>query len=634
MRKSYLLTAGIFVLFALAAGCSHKSDDLSDNTNKKENSVMYPKDPHSFANPNEAVGKHLDLTLAVDFDSCKLKGVARWKIICYGNADHITFDTKNLIIEKVTTTDDNDEIAIDYTLGKYDSILGSALTIQLPSNSTNVNIYYSTTDKAEALQWLKPEQTAGKKYPFLFTQSQAILARTWIPCQDGPGVRFTYDAHISVPPVYMAVMSAENPQQKNATGKYDLSMHIPIPSYLMSLAVGDIAFTSLGRNTGVYAEQNMLEKSAWEFADMQKMMDAAEKLYGKYAWGRYDVIVLPPSFPFGGMENPMLTFATPTIIAGDRSLVALVAHEMAHSWSGNLVTNATWDDFWLNEGFTVYFENRIMEAVYGKDYEDMLEVLGFEDLKATIAELSATPDDTKLKLNLAGRNPDDGMNDIAYEKGNLFLKTMEEAVGREKFDAFLNKWFHENAFQSRNTEEFIEFLNTNLIEPNKAQFDSIDINAWIYAPGIPDHHASVTSARFDAVDAYVKNYIATGNIDKAATTSWSTHEWLRFVQQLPADITTEKMQQLDATFHFTGIGNAEIADVWYLLSINRHYSAAYPAMEKFLCSVGRRKFLTPLYKAMVNTGQKDMAVKIYTEARPGYHAVAQGTMDDLLGMHQ
>ncbi len=629
MRKTVHGILCCIILFT--AGCSGRHSTISKPSNLNEN--MYPDDPHSYAKPNEAVVKHLDLTLAVDFGKSTLSGVAKWTVERSG-AGPVIFDTKNLAIERVTVVQGNEESPATYDLGAYDSVLGTALTVQLPEGANTVNIYYATTAEAEALQWLKPEQTAGKKYPFLFTQSQAILARTWIPCQDGPGVRFTYDAHISVPAEFMAVMSAENPQEKNTTGKYDLTMKIPIPSYLMSLAVGDFAFKSLGRNTGVYAELNMLDKCAWEFADMQQMMDAAEKLYGKYAWGRYDVIVLPPSFPFGGMENPMLTFATPTIISGDRSLVALVAHEMAHSWSGNLVTNATWDDFWLNEGFTVYFENRIMEAVYGKDYEDMLEVLGYDDLQSTIVELSATPDDTKLKLNLKGRNPDDGMNDIAYEKGNLFLKTMEEAVGREKFDIFINKWFSENAFHSRSTEQFVAFLQHNLIDQNATAFEQIDIKEWIYRPGIPANHAQLSSARFDAVDSIAGLYSAGGNIDAAATKAWSTHEWLRFIRQLPEDISLDRMHKLDTEFKFTGSGNAEIADEWYLLCINRKYTAAYSDMDTFLCSVGRRKFLTPLYKAMVTTGQKDLAIAIYTKARPGYHSVAQNTMDELLGVQQ
>ena len=253
-------------------------------------------------------------------------------------------------------------------------------------------------DSARALQWLSPEQTADKTKPFLFTQGQAILTRTWIPVQDSPGIRFTYNAKVKVPNDLMALMSAENPQARSSDGVYSFKMDKPIPAYLIALAVGDIAYQSIDERCGVYAEQSMINKAAWEFADMGRMVTAAEELYGPYRWGRYDVIVLPPSFPFGGMENPMLTFATPTIIAGDRSLTALIAHELAHSWSGNLVTNANWNDFWLNEGFTVYFEHRISEKLYGADYSAMTGVLGHQDLMSTVMEIESGKDPQDLSL--------------------------------------------------------------------------------------------------------------------------------------------------------------------------------------------------------------------------------------------
>jgi aminopeptidase N len=404
-----------------------------------------------------------------------------------------------------------------------------------------------------------------------------------------------------------------------------------IPSYLMALAVGDFAFKNIGRNTGVYAEPSYVEACAWELADMQNMLDQAEALYGEYAWGRYDVLVLPPSFPFGGMENPRITFATPTIIAGDRSLTALVAHELAHSWSGNLVTNANWNDFWVNEGFTVYFENRIMEEVYGKEYADMLKVLEYNDVTATIEEYGKDSPDTHLKLQLSERDPDDGMSDIAYNKGAYFLRLLEGKVGREKFDVFLHTYFTTHAFQVMDTETFVDYLNKELINPNKAAFEGVDINAWIYGPGMPANCPIVVSERFNQVDTAVAAFISGESAKQLATKDWSTHEWLRFIRSLPEDLSLEKMAELDKAFAFTGIGNCEIADVWYELAINRGYAHAYPAIETFLCSVGRRKFLTPLYKAMIQTEEgKVRAKEIYAKARPTYHYVAVTTLDALL----
>ena len=324
--------------------------------------------PHSCARPDEVAVKHLHLDLKVDFEQKKLIGSAELKLDRKEGANELRLDTSGLKITKIEA--DGKELV--WSLGQHLAPLGQSLTIELPATGDEVKIHYASSPGAEAVQWLSPEQTTDKKHPFLFTQSQAILARTWVPCQDTPAVRMTYSAKISVPKELMAVMSASNPQKKNETGVYEFEMKQPIPSYLLALAVGDLKFQSLGPRSGVYSEPSVLKAAVYELFDTEKMISAAEKLYGPYRWDRYDVIFLPSSFPFGGMENPRLTFATPTILAGDRSLVALIAHELAHSWSGNLVTNATWNDFWLNEGFTVYFEQRIMESIYGRKYSEML----------------------------------------------------------------------------------------------------------------------------------------------------------------------------------------------------------------------------------------------------------------------
>ncbi|MFM2377215.1 MAG: hypothetical protein RLZZ165_2312, partial [Bacteroidota bacterium] len=478
----------------------------------------------------------------------------------------------------------------------------------------------------------EPGQTEGKQQPFLMTQSQAILARTWLPCQDSPGIRFTYTATVKVPANLMAVMSATNPTALSPGGSYRFEMKQPIPSYLMALAVGDLRFRPIGPRTGVYAEPTMIDRAEFEFADMEKMLAAAEELYGAYRWGRYDVIVLPPSFPFGGMENPRLTFATPTIITGDRSLTSLVAHELAHSWSGNLVTNATWNDFWLNEGFTVYFESRIMEKLYGKDYSDMLIVLGYQGLLETIADFGKDSPDTRLKLQLDGRDPDDGMNDIAYEKGFALLRTIESAVGRAKWDAFLKAYFDAHAFGTMTTEAFIDEIHEKLIQGDTALARKLDLPAWIYQPGLPDTYPAPTSRRFAAVDAQLgrwKSGTPPGMLEGAR--DWTSHEWVRFLQGLPPEISIEEMAALDRAFGFTASRNAEILFAWCEVVIQRQYEAAYPALEDFLVQVGRRKFVKPLFKAMARTGEgKAMARNIYAKAMPNYHFVTRGSVDELL----
>lgn len=593
---------------------------------------MKYNDAHSCAKNDEAIVKHLDLDLKVDFESQTLAGMASFVIENLNKGERIFFDTKNLNISRITLDDTEEETTFKMDADR--GFLGQALEIKIHPNTEKVNIYYSTNPGAEALQWIAPEQTVGKLNPFLYTQSQAILARTWIPTQDGPGIRMTYSAKIDVPKDLMAAMSAANPQQKNETGIYNFKMDQPIPSYLMALVVGNFDFVKIGERTGVYAESEILEDCAYEFAGMEKMLEVAEGLYGAYQWGRYDVIVLPPSFPFGGMENPMLTFATPTIIAGDRSLTSLVAHELAHSWSGNLVTNATWEDFWLNEGFTVYFERRIMEEVEGASYAKMLELLGFQDLQNTLYdfELANNLKDSKLKLELDGRDPDEGLTDIAYEKGYFFLRMLENHFGREKFDQFISGYFNGFAFQTMTTEGFLDYVKDQLFVGDEELWATLKVEEWVYQPGLPDNCPKADSERFDQVNSQIQAWVNGTPSAELAVTTWTTHEWLQFLRHLPEDMTILQMQELDKTFNFTNTGNSEIACEWLKHSIHNHYEVAYFRLEKFLVTIGRRKFLTPLYKEMLRAkGGREMANKIYEQARPYYHAVSVGTMDKLLG---
>ena len=334
-------------------------------------------DPHSFAEPQNASFSHVSLDISVDFENQQLRCVATYQLLLTSRSSEIIFDTNHLQVLEIAC--DGKKVA--HKLGANDAILGAPLTVSLPKNAQSLTIQYVTHPKAAALQWLNAVQTADKTHPFLFTQSQAILARSWVPCQDSPGIRFTYDATIRVPKGMRAIASANLVKAEMENGVFFFQQDKPISSYLLALAVGNLEYRAVGDRTGVYAEPSQINAVLHEFMDMEKMLVAAEQLYGNYRWNRYEVLVCPPSFPFGGMENPVVTFATPTIIVGDRSLTSLVAHELAHSWSGNLVTNETWNDFWLNEGFTVYFERRIMEAIYGEDYSDMLAQLGYQDLQ-------------------------------------------------------------------------------------------------------------------------------------------------------------------------------------------------------------------------------------------------------------
>lgn len=587
----------------------------------------YATDTHSYAKPNEAVAKHLQLDIDVNFDQKNISGTATYTIENYAGTE-IVFDAKNLTIEK--TSVDGKEVS--FSLGANDAVLGQSLAIPIKENSKEVSITYKTTDKTEALQFLNPQQTADKEFPFLLTQGQAILTRTWIPIQDSPQIRLTYDANVKVPKDLLAIMSAENPKAKNENGQYSFKMKQPISPYLIALAVGDLVYKEISPRTGVYAEKSMIDKVHYEFADMEKMVNAAESLYGTYAWDQFDVVVLPPSFPFGGMENPRLTFATPTVIAGDRSLTSLVAHELAHSWSGNLVTNATWNDFWLNEGFTVYFEMRIMEALYGKEYANMLASIGRQDLSEEIENFKNEPEATHLKLDLKGKNPDDGMNSIAYDKGYLFLRTLEEAVGRDKMDVFLKEYFNKHAFSTMTTEKFLSYLNEELFLKNNVDFN---VDNWVYKAGIPEKAAKIQSDKFQKVEEAIGNWEnGTLSEEELCMRDWNIQQKIHFIRNIPAGISLEKFAKLDTACNFSNATNSYIAMVWFEQAINHNYHAnnVDTHIENFLMTVGRRWYVSTLYKAFKRNDRLEEAKRIYEKARPNYHSVTVNTIDDMLGM--
>lgn len=587
-------------------------------------------DIHSYANASEVTIQHLSLDLSVDFTAKTLSGTATLALKQLKKSSAVVLDTRGLTIEKVTLN--GSTVPAKFTLGKEEKIFGAPLSIPITSSTTTVTIHYTTSPDAGALQWLDPSQTAGKQKPFLFTQSQAILARTWVPCMDGPGVRMTYEATIRTRPDLLAVMSAGNPTSRTPDGVYHFAMKQPIPSYLLALAVGDLEFRPLGARSGVYAEPSMVERSANEFVDLEAMISAAESLYGPYRWERYDLLVLPPSFPFGGMENPRLTFATPTILAGDRSLVSLVAHELAHSWSGNLVTNSTWNDFWLNEGFTVYFEQRIMEKMYGREYSEMLASLTLDGLKGSIASMGEKNPDTRLKLDLTGRDPDEGVTDIAYNKGYFFLRLCEETFGREAWDAFLKGYFDANAFKPMTTEIFLDILQKQFnLKKNKELAAKLTIDAWVYSPGLPANCPVPVSNEFDKVTAQKDAFLNGTVASKLETGGWNTHHWLYFLRALPDSLPLEKVIELDYAFYFTRSGNSEILCEWFQRCIKANYETAYGPMRNYLMNVGRRKLVRPLYDGLAKTEQgKAWAKQVYEKARPGYHSVTYNTIDGIL----
>jgi aminopeptidase N len=655
VRFSRAARIGLAVAALLLAACNPKAADNAqqpaDAAKEAPQKAMVlltedARDIHSYARPEIARVTHVALNLGTNFRDKRMEGYATLDIEkpqgagAQGKPDEIVLDSKGLEIDTVANMEGK---PLQWRMGKNDETFGAPLTVKL-DGARKIRIKYKSGPEAGALQWLTPEQTAGKKRPFLFSQGQSILNRTWIPTQDSPGIRQTWEARIVVPQDLRAVMSAENltPQGEAAptgpTGAnkaYRFRMDKPVAPYLIALAVGDIAFQGLGPRSGVYAEPSTLEAAASEFVDTEKMIDAAEKLYGPYRWGRYDMIVLPPSFPFGGMENPRLTFLTPTLLAGDRSLVGTIAHELAHSWSGNLVTNATWSDFWLNEGFTSYFENRIMEALYGRERAVMEQALAWEDLHKEIAgtEGGMSSPETRLHIDLKGRDPDEGLTGIPYDKGAAFLRVLEQNVGRERFDAYLRSYFDRYAFQPMTTKVFLADLRKNLIKGDQALEQKLKIDQWVYQPGIPDNAVAPQSPQFARVDQAAKGY-GGGTVAPQALgfANWGTAERVRFINGLPRQLPAERLAALDRSYNLSGTGNSEVLFAWLRLAIANRYDPAVPAVERFLTSQGRRKFVAPLFEDLVKQGEwgRPIAQRIYAKAGPTYHSVTGGTVQKTL----
>jgi aminopeptidase N len=579
-------------------------------------------DYHSYANTDDYRATHIDLDFTVDFERKVLLSEARLQLDRLNDENRpLVLDTRALSIESVRAGLGDVFTDAAFTIGENSDDLGAPLTIDMPPDATTVIIRYETSPDALALQWLEPEQTAGKRHPFLYTQAQSIHARSFIPLQDTPGVRITYEATVRTPPELRAVMSADNDPQSELDGEFTFHMPQPIPPYLIALAVGDVEFKAMGERTGVYAEKEILEAAAAEFADTEAMLETTEETFGPYRWDRYDLLILPPAFPIGGMEHPRLSFITPTVIAGDKSLVALIAHELAHSWSGNLVTNASWRDLWLNEGFTTYLTNRIMQAVFGDERYYMEMALGYAELKDELPDLE--DHDEVLAVDLRDRDADDVFTSIAYEKGSLFLYELELAVGREAFDRFLMDYFAEFAFQSISTEEFLDYIERTLIADNAESVSMDRVRQWVFEPGLPEGAPVPRSEAFAEIEPlrheWLSGRIAAEDID---TGDWTYHHWKRFLDGMPKQLRRDRLDDLDQAFNLTAAANNEIAFSWLRIAIRNGYEPAFGRLEDFLMTIGRTKFIGVLYEDMMAADMEERAMRIFAAAKPTYHPLA------------
>ena len=626
----YLIALTCAIAVAASAGCSRNEQPQSAE-------VVAVEDAYSFANTRDFATKHLHLDLDVDFESQALRGNATLQLFRLNpEATQIILDTRDLKIDAAHFVVDGGRLLpAEHTLGDVDERLGTPLVLAVPDSLNgkpllSLRVDYSTSPQSTALMWLPAELTAGGQQPLMFSQSQSIHARSWVPLQDTPAVRITYSATIRTPAELIAVMSADNDPAAERDGEFTFEMPQPIPSYLLAIAVGNLGFAELGDRTGVYAEPELLEAASWEFADTQAMLETAETMFGPYQWGRYDLLILPPSFPFGGMENPRLSFLTPSLLAGDRSLVGVVAHELAHSWSGNLVTNATWRDIWLNEGWTSYLEFRLMQVIYGEDRADEENVINYRELLDNFESIG--PKYQGLAPKAGAGDPDASQGTIPYHKGNLFLQYLEHHYGREIFDAFITRYFDEHAFEVITSEQFLDYLDTELLSAYPGKVSRADVEVWLYEPGLPDDAIIPTSTTLQKA-AELASLWSSGEIDisDVPVDDWSPHARIHFIDNLSDALSGDRLAELDAALQLSSTGNAEIARTWFIQVAEREFRPAYAAMSDYLSRYGRARLIVPIYAALARNGSDlELSRTLFDSVRDKYHPLTNSYIESTL----
>lgn len=588
-------------------------------------------DPHSHFDDAQPRARRWHLRLLVDFEQKRLRGEATL-IFAGMESGVLDLDTRGLSIHRAFVSATHQDLP--WELGPEDPILGQRLRLQLPEGTLGVTVAYETSPEASGLQWLSPEQTAGKRHPFLFSQCQAIHARSLVPCQDSAVARVAYDAEVTVPEGLTAVMSA-GPTGVEAgplpgTRTFRFKMPQPIPSYLLALAVGELESRDLGPRVRVFAEPETIEAAAWEFGETEGFIARAEAVFGPYDWDRYDMIVLPPSFPYGGMENPRMTFLTPTLLAGDRSLVDVVAHELAHSWTGNLVTNATAEHFWLNEGFTVWAERRILRELRGDEAESLGWALGQKALDESLARFAGQPELTKLRTQLEGVDPDDAFSSIPYEKGARFVVVLERALGEGPFLEFVKAYMKRFRFQSITTEEFCAFVE----ERHPGLLARVNAEAWLHQPGIPADAPRFSSATLEALTALGQGWTTGARPSEAQLEDWSPTELLVFLQQLPRELSPEDCAWLDQRLKLTARGNHEILVEWLCIAAGSGYAPAFDRIRQVLSSVGRMKYIRPLYTALGRRPEgRQLARELFAQAAPSYHGLTRRVAEGVIAAY-
>ncbi|OMJ13751.1 Leukotriene A-4 hydrolase-like protein [Smittium culicis] len=625
-------------------------------------------DPNSLSNLQDVTTKSIHLDLAVDFDKKLLHGHVVLSVEALSsNLSQVVLDTNGLSIFSAYEINNGSESSkLEFSLAEKDELYGSALTINLLSarnkgDKIDIKIEYQTTDESAALQFLTPQQTRGKKYPFLFTQCQSIYARSMFPCQDSPSVKILYTANLRTPKPLVGLMSAisVSSREEDDHTVFSFEQNIPVPSYLVVVAVGDLRRHELGPRTAVWAEPEMIDACAYEFENLEHIVSVGESLITPYVWGRYDLLVLPPSFPYGGMENPCLTFVTPTMIAGDRSLVDLISHELAHSWSGNLVTTKNWEHFWLNEGWTTFFERQITAELSGKPMSQLLSTLGLEHLLSDVKLMGEDNVLTNLVPNLTRVHPDDAFSAVPYEKGYNLLYYLKELLGHGFWSSFIKSYIHKFSNKSIVTSDFKDLLyervNEELGVDGMNKLETVDCNSWFNKPGMPPVENKFDDSLQVAAIALADRWCATSGdyseFNKAEFDKLYTHQKLIFFNELKSrqekqaagdnqagytDLSNPSLLgAMDSLYELSFCGNFEVRAGWLYYALGAHYKACFKAAVGIVEDQGRMKFTRPIYRLLnkcVEEGGDKLAKETFLRLESTYHPICARLVRKDLGL--
>jgi leukotriene-A4 hydrolase len=621
------------------------------------------EDISSYSNFNEILQKEVDMDVSLDFDKKQMIGKMDVKYqILSSDLPKIILDLKGPeitsieFIEKDEDEEDLNVIPLTYeinTENQFKDSLGTPLIISLEniekkdpnikkkvldSKNIIVRIKFITTEKCTAIQFLTKEQTYTKKYPFMFTQCEAIQCRSLFPVQDSPSVKSTYTVKTSIEaPLTFLFGGILRTRYYDSNAKQNITLfeqNIPIPSYLVAFVAGQLEYGRISERCGVWTEVGLCQKACYEFNDAERYIEIAEEYFAHpYEWKNYNLLVLPFSFPYGGMENPNLTFVTPALLAGDRSMSNVIGHEISHSWTGNLVTNKNWKNFWVNEGFTTFMERKLDSALLGEDMENLEAIVGNNELVADIKVMGEDSEYTKLSPDYGGNDPDDGFCTVPYEKGYQFLVFIEKKIGKDNFKEVMQRYIKKYKYQSVDYTAFQGVLEELIREKYKKKqakkmIKEIDWDKWLNEKGFPANKMDFVSEYLKDAEKLAEDFLNEKEDDSSVLKKfkeWHTNVKLAFLNYLTENkdkIDQKILLNLKNKLHLAEEYNAEIKYMWYLLALDKKLEEEMSNIQKFLETHGRLKYIRPVFFAWI---EKDFsqAKEFFEKVKYLYHPFAR-----------